>query len=833
LAAESFVFENAYTPYPTSNYAYNGMFMSLAPRITKVYTDKYQPAIKHDPLHALPALAAKHGWKTGAVASFNKVDLANPRLFKYLQDGFETFNPDPWESMASGAQIAASASELTTKMSASGRLPYFFWAHFLDPHAPYQDNPGFHFGDTTRDWYVSDIAYSDHHVGAFIEHLKRQNLWDDTIVVAFSDHGEEFGERGGRDHNGSVYEEQIKVPLLIKLPGVSSQKKRIRSTVSLLDLQPTLVRLLKLDDPLPRLGRSLLPLIFGPENPEGGAAYAEWFTMAGNFRGTERRALILGRRKIIHRVNERSYELYDLAADPAERTSLIGEARDEDVLKALLAKWDERIDGYFGGGAASRKSAAEPFRAILQKVRTKNDEARKLAATDAAAAREASSAARAAVVEYRNAILTGYGDVYPHVALSLTPEELDGLFTDLAALYPELGDGPAAEALITLARRRDRRFEPIYRREIEPLFKGDVAKLRGGAMEALIALTTFEDQSVKLPLQVAYTDPALPFKGAIAVGLARLGDFTGADWFVLNLSALKFGSVYRDTILAAPKAFALMGENAPLPPSRMIRDRLTEEDYRHNEIELAYVEALRHLRDEDATTLLLRLARHTVSDVRDAAQAALKDRFADPAEFARRLEAADEELTADNMLLNMTPEMATPTYRRAIEQGGVFNAGARFRMARAFHLGKNVDLARATLEEIAAKAPLEVDRALARRRIGQLKYSVLQSPEKFGAEVVSVSPPEIIRSTQFFSVRARLKNTGQEPWWGGYAKGAVDIGVRFVQPDGAIYETVDEKNITNRITENGVEPRSTSTSSATDRAGSSPASWRSSSRTTA
>ncbi len=810
LAAESFVFENAYTPYPTSNYAYNGMFMSLAPRITKVYTDKYQPAIKHDPLHPLPALAAKQGWKTSAVASFNKVDLANPRLFKYLQDGFQIFNPDPWESMASGAQIAASASELATRINAEDRTPFFFWAHFLDPHAPYQNNPGFAFGPTTRDWYVSDIAYSDYYVGQFIEHLKKLNLWQDTIVVVFSDHGEEFGERGGRDHNGSVYEEQIKVPLTIRLPSIASQGKRITSTVSLLDLQPTLSRLLKLDDPLPRLGQSLLPLIFGGENPEGGVAYAEWFQMTGNFRSTERRALVLGRRKIIHRVNEKSYEMYDLAADPGEKTSLIGEARDEEVLKTLLAKWDERIDGYFGGNAASRRSAVEPFQAILKKARDKNAEAVALAKTDAGAARDASAAARTAIIEYRNALMTGYGDVYTHVNLTLTPEELDGLFTALADLYPELGDGPAAEALVTLARRRDRRFESIYRKEIEPLRTGELAKLRGGAMEALIALTTFGDESVKLPLQVAYSDPAMPFKGAIAVGLARLGDFTGADWLVLNLSSLRFGSVYRDSILASPKIAALMtqaaAERAVPPPSRMLRDRLTEEDYRHNEIELAYVEALKHLKDEDATILLLRMARHTVSDVRDAAQAALKERFTDPAEFARRLEAADEELTADNMLLNMTPEAATPTYRRALEKGGVFNAALRFRMARAFHLGKNAEQARATLEEIAAKAPLEVDRALAQRRIAQLAFPLMQRADAFGCRALSVSPPAIVRSTQYFAVRARLKNTGTEPWWGGYAKGSVDIGLRFVQPDGTVYETVDEKNLTNRITEAGVMP---------------------------
>lgn len=810
LAAESFVFETTYTPYPTSSYAFNSIFMSIAPRLTKVYTDKYDPAKKHDPLHPYPALLAQKGWRTAAVSSFNEEDLANPRKFKHLKEGFEIFNPRPFESAASAPQVTDAATEMFTKIGAEGRLPFFAWVHYMDPHSPYQHNAGFDFGPNTKDWYVSDIAYADHHVGKFVEHLKRQNLWDDTVVVVLSDHGEEFGEHGGREHNCSVYEEQVRVPFMIKLPKIDPQGRRVTSTVSLLDLVPTLNRLLKVDDPVRRMGRSLLPLMFGAEDPEGGFAYSEWFEMTGNFRTQERHAFTLGRRKIIRRVNEKAFELYDLKADPGEKASLIGEAPDEAQMKALLAEWDRRIDSYFGGDgaeAASRPSPTATYDAIFAKIRDLNAAAKSLAKSDPAQSREKASAARAAVVEYRNALMSGYGDVMPHVANALEPAELDVLFTRLAEIYPDLGDGAAAEVVITLARLRDRRFLPIYKGELEPLKTGEFAKLRPGAVEALLALSSFEDPEVVPALRALYQDPAIPFKGAIAAGLARLGDLTGAEWFVLNLASLRFGWVYRDTILAMPKVFPQLPlAKLGFPPARVVRDRLTEEDFRQSQLESAFVEALSADPHEEATTLLFRYGRHGSEIVRNAALKELKKRVTDETVFARRLDAADEELTADGMLLNGVSEAATPTYGRALEKGGVFNAGVRFRMARAFHKAGAVDRAREALAEIAEKAPLEVDRLLARRRIGQLKWPVNHDPAQFRCEVVSFTPPPVVRTAQYYAVKARLKNTGTEPWWGGYSKDSMDVGLRFVLADGSIVETQDDKNITNRLREEGVEP---------------------------
>ncbi|HYC76064.1 MAG TPA: sulfatase-like hydrolase/transferase [Planctomycetota bacterium] len=804
LAKEAFVFRHAYTAYPTSNYAFSSVFTSLSARINYVYGKKWNDKFAFEPQHSLPTLLGEHGWRTAAVTAFERDDLDDIKFFKGLKVGFEEFNPDPWEKSATGAQIVASTSKLLTTMSAQGRLPFFFWAHLIDPHKPYEAHDAFRFGDSPEERYLSDIAYADHHVGLLIDRFKELGLWDDTIVVFCSDHGEEFNERGSFEHNSSVYEEQIRVPLMVRLPGV--QGRTVESTVSLLDIQPTLTQLLKVPDPIRRMGSSLLPLMFGPEHPEMGFAYSEQFTFSGNLRNAERRAFIIGRRKIIHRVHEKAYEIYDLAADPGEKETLVGVAPDEEILKALLAQWDRKVDDYFGEVARAPAPVAM-FDELFAKLERQNADAIALKKSDPKASREAASAARATAAEIHRTLLTGYGDIKVNVANALTPEQIASVFERLYRLYPTLEDGPAAEALITLSRRPDPRFADLYRREVEPLFKGEYTRLRSGAMEAMIALTSFGDESVREPLRVAYAADVFPNKSQLAVGLARLGDATGAEWFLLNLSCLRFGWVYRDSLLTMPKVMPAIpvGDDVP-SASRLLRDRMAEEDFRHPELNLALVRAMQAIGDEDARVTLCRLARNFDPDVRKAAVDALRTLYPDAADLEARLEAAGDELDADNSQLNGSYEVATATYKRALARAGFFHAGLRFRLARAYHRSGAVDRARETLEEIAAKAPLAYDRRLAARRLDQLKYDPSPGPDAFRCEVTKVEEPGVVRANQYFALRITLKNAGAQPWWGGWAVGTPELQVRFVDAAGVVQESPQEKLFVNRLPEEGVNP---------------------------
>src|SRR5207245_1085916 len=88
--------------------------------------------------------------------------------------------------------------------------------------------------------YDSAIAYLDSQLGKFLDALRRRGLYDDALIIITSDHGEAFGERGQLSHGMSVYQNQIRIPLLVKAPG--QRTPRVVSTaVSSIDVFDTVL----------------------------------------------------------------------------------------------------------------------------------------------------------------------------------------------------------------------------------------------------------------------------------------------------------------------------------------------------------------------------------------------------------------------------------------------------------------------------------------------------------------------------------------------------------------------------------------------------------------
>ena len=115
--------------------------------------------------------------------------------------------------------------------------------------------------------YMGEIAWTDEHVGQIVDLLASENRLDHAWIVLVSDHGEEFFEHGGRGHRHTLYEEQLRVPLLLVPPGDLGLPAPLRSTVqvSLSDVLPTLTEALGLDTPASVAGRSLLPVLRGED----------------------------------------------------------------------------------------------------------------------------------------------------------------------------------------------------------------------------------------------------------------------------------------------------------------------------------------------------------------------------------------------------------------------------------------------------------------------------------------------------------------------------------------------------------------------------------------
>lgn len=204
-----------------------------------------------------------------------------------------------------------------------GEQPWFLWVHLFNVHEEYLwDRTPSRFGDDPIDQYDTEIVLADREVGRLLEALEHRGLRDDTVVAITSDHGEAFGEHGNRGHSRTLYEEELRVPLLIHVPGV--EPRVVEEGVPLFDLMPTFLNLAEAPVPKPMPARSLVPLLTG----RGASApdrlvFSE--LLPDGLYPYDQKAIRRGDMKLIWWVREGSTQLYDLDSDPDEKRNLADE----------------------------------------------------------------------------------------------------------------------------------------------------------------------------------------------------------------------------------------------------------------------------------------------------------------------------------------------------------------------------------------------------------------------------------------------------------------------------------------------------------------------------
>jgi arylsulfatase A-like enzyme len=204
---------------------------------------------------------------------------------------------------------------------------FFLWTHYLDPHAEYVPHEGFDFGHRGRERYDGEIAYTDHHVGRVLAALERRPFASRTIVIVTSDHGEAFGEHDLYRHGFELWEELVRIPLVIYVPG--AEPRRIDVRRSTIDLAPTMLEILGVPPPAAGAkdalrGHSLLPDVLGPKDAVPGARPIYIDMPAGPY-NDERMAFIDGSLKIVT-TGGRPLGLFDLDKDPGEKRDLLDDA---------------------------------------------------------------------------------------------------------------------------------------------------------------------------------------------------------------------------------------------------------------------------------------------------------------------------------------------------------------------------------------------------------------------------------------------------------------------------------------------------------------------------
>jgi arylsulfatase A-like enzyme len=201
---------------------------------------------------------------------------------------------------------------------ASGRRPFFLFTYYFDPHKHYLTHPEVEsFGPTAADRYDGEIQFTDRHVGRLLAHLKKKGLAEDTVVVMTADHGELFGEHGLKYHGRDLVDEEIHVPLLVYVPGMTP--RQVAEPVSLIDLPRTLLDLLGVDLPKRMQGMSLVSRLESAQPLPRRVLYSE---MVKGPHNPSRRAILYGQHKLVHDPQSNTFRLYDLRQDPGETRSL-------------------------------------------------------------------------------------------------------------------------------------------------------------------------------------------------------------------------------------------------------------------------------------------------------------------------------------------------------------------------------------------------------------------------------------------------------------------------------------------------------------------------------
>ncbi len=140
-------------------------------------------------------------------------------------------------------------------LSANRAGPHFVWVHLYDPHDPYEaPDP---FGQTYKDRpYDGEVAYADSVVADFVAYLKKNGLYQNSIIVVVGDHGEGLGEHGEETHGIFLYDSTTHVPLIVKLPK-ANKSQVVEAQVRTTDILPTILDLLAIEAPAELSGSSL------------------------------------------------------------------------------------------------------------------------------------------------------------------------------------------------------------------------------------------------------------------------------------------------------------------------------------------------------------------------------------------------------------------------------------------------------------------------------------------------------------------------------------------------------------------------------------------------
>jgi len=363
LVKDGVQFTQAFTPSPITNTSHASILTGLLPGSHGV-TDF---AVPLSPAHPTVAEMLKaRGYRTAAF--IGAVILDSKTLSPGFDRGFDFYDNFPEHSSTKsrwgrlerrGMDVVAHAESWLTKHPAG---PHFVWVHLYDPHDPYE--PPMPYSQTYKDrLYDGEIAYADSALAHFVDYLKTNSKYRNSVIVAVGDHGEGLGEHHEDTHGIFLYDSTTHVPLIFKLPGGQSAGTAVTAQVRTVDIVPTLLELAGATAPEKSDGASL-QLYFAGKNEVGRPAFGET-DYPLRFGWAPLRSV---RNEGFKFIEAPRPELYDLQGDAAELSNqyAANDARTQKSrvmlaeVRAREAPAEQSKDGARPDAAASGSSLPDP-----------------------------------------------------------------------------------------------------------------------------------------------------------------------------------------------------------------------------------------------------------------------------------------------------------------------------------------------------------------------------------------------------------------------------------------------------------------------------------------
>jgi len=286
------------------------------------------------------------GYATGAVVSAFVLDRSwgLARGFDFYDDAFSAETFAQKDIGLVDRRAGESVVHAIAWLKKTPRRPFFLWLHLYDPHSPY-DPPEPYRSEYSSHLYDGEIAYADHELGTLMTWLRQNHLYDSSLIVALSDHGESLGEHGEDEHGFFLYNATVHVPLIVKPPaGSGIPAARRPEPVETVAVAPTLLQLAGLKGSTDAIhaqfqSHALLGTLSGTGQPAKDPAYSETFYPFSSFGWSPLHAIESER---FHFIEAPKPELYDLETDPGETLNIAAEqpatvAVLREKMQALLA----------------------------------------------------------------------------------------------------------------------------------------------------------------------------------------------------------------------------------------------------------------------------------------------------------------------------------------------------------------------------------------------------------------------------------------------------------------------------------------------------------------